>query len=460
MSGISASYAQNMAAVSGATPKEQEQSDLTKILQDLNTQESGRADYQNQQETAFGVDEKTKTVNDLQSQLQTILNEHAAAQLQTQQGQGVTTGIDNRQRDEETRLSAIKALSLNSLISAANGNLTYAQSQADKAVKTKFDPIEAKITANTANLNLIKNDPETSREEKARADAQLAIQTQMKAAVDQAKQNSSDILKIAIEAASNRADSVTLQNIQNAQTPMQALQVAGKFMVAPTKASAGGGNTGAGTGTAQGTYQAGQLTQLLQSQGKPTDEASLSALYKQIGGQGTYTNDTTHNSQIYNSLTGQTTSTPIQTLNGKPLNDTQATALGYAQRMNDANQIITELGSKFTGISSYVSGSSFFPNILKSDERQNYEQAQRNFINAILRKESGAAISPTEFDSAAKQYFPQPGDSQSVIDQKTANRTRVIANLAQSANVSLETVTGAQNTSGGDYSAYLKAIGQ
>lgn len=53
-----------------------------------------------------------------------------------------------------------------------------------------------------------------------------------------------------------------------------------------------------------GAYQAGQLTKLLQSQGKPTDDASLSALYKQIGGQGNYVNDTAHNSQIYGALNG------------------------------------------------------------------------------------------------------------------------------------------------------------
>ena len=148
---------------------------------------------------------------------------------------------------------------------------------------------------------------------------------------------------------------------------------------------------------------------------------------------------------------------PIISLTGKPLTDTQSTSLGYAQRMNDANKIITDLGSKFTGVLSYISGSTFFPNILKSEDRQNYEQAQRNFINSILRKESGAAISPSEFDSAAKQYFPQPGDSQAVIDQKTANRKRSINNLLQSANVS-QSVLGGGTT--GNYEEYLKSIGE
>ena len=54
------------------------------------------------------------------------------------------------------------------------------------------------------------------------------------------------------------------------------------------------------------------------------------------------------------------------------------------------------------------------------------EQAKRDFINAQLRRESGAAISPTEFDSANKQYFPTPGDSAEVIQQKAANRRAAV----------------------------------
>lgn len=65
-------------------------------------------------------------------------------------------------------------------------------------------------------------------------------------------------------------------------------------------------------------------------------------------------------------------------------------------------------------------------NKMKSADRQKYEQAKRDFINAQLRRESGAAISPSEFDSANKQYFPTVGDSTEVIAQKAANRRAAI----------------------------------
>jgi hypothetical protein len=65
-------------------------------------------------------------------------------------------------------------------------------------------------------------------------------------------------------------------------------------------------------------------------------------------------------------------------------------------------------------------------NFTQSEAQQQVEQAQRNFINALLRQESGAVINPSEFDNAKKQYFPQPGDKPKVIEQKRLNREAVI----------------------------------
>ena len=64
-----------------------------------------------------------------------------------------------------------------------------------------------------------------------------------------------------------------------------------------------------------------------------------------------------------------------------------------------------------------------------NSNQQKVEQAQRDFINAALRVESGASISPSEFENARKQYFPQPGDSAAVIEQKRQNRETEIQSL-------------------------------
>jgi hypothetical protein len=67
------------------------------------------------------------------------------------------------------------------------------------------------------------------------------------------------------------------------------------------------------------------------------------------------------------------------------------------------------------------------------EEALKVEQAQRDFINAVLRQESGASIGSSEFDSAKRQYFPQPGDTPEVIAQKRANRELVIKGFARQA---------------------------
>ena len=75
---------------------------------------------------------------------------------------------------------------------------------------------------------------------------------------------------------------------------------------------------------------------------------------------------------------------------------------------------------------------------MKSSERQQFEQAQRNFVNSILRRESGAVISPSEFENASLQYFPQPGDGTEVIAQKETNRRRTVSNLMREGGTATE----------------------
>jgi hypothetical protein len=61
-----------------------------------------------------------------------------------------------------------------------------------------------------------------------------------------------------------------------------------------------------------------------------------------------------------------------------------------------------------------------------NEQQQQTVNARINFITALLRKESGAAIGPSEFSTAEKLYFPKPGDSKSVIDQKQKARELAI----------------------------------
>lgn len=117
----------------------------------------------------------------------------------------------------------------------------------------------------------------------------------------------------------------------------------------------------------------------------------------------------------------------------KPTDGQSTTAL-YARRAKEADQVLS--GTEDVGKSSWENIKSAVPKVgnhLVSEDFQKFEQAQRNFINALLRKESGAVIGPEEFDNARKQYFPQPGDSDAVLVQKRQNRQTAIEELTKAA---------------------------
>jgi len=106
-------------------------------------------------------------------------------------------------------------------------------------------------------------------------------------------------------------------------------------------------------------------------------------------------------------------------------------AATYSQRLEDANKQINSIGKKYdpTSLRASMEQSGWFPERFKSEDAKMLEQAKRNFVNAVLRRESGSAISSSEFESADKQYFPQPGDTKGVLDQKERNREIAIAGL-------------------------------
>lgn len=119
------------------------------------------------------------------------------------------------------------------------------------------------------------------------------------------------------------------------------------------------------------------------------------------------------------------------TLTGKPQNASQSAANGYADRLNESNITVDQLGSKFSAIGSQLP----MFNAMKSADRQAYEASKTNFITAVLRRESGASIAPTEFSNEEQKYFPQPGDKPETVKLKADARNTAINNLYREANV-------------------------
>ncbi len=125
----------------------------------------------------------------------------------------------------------------------------------------------------------------------------------------------------------------------------------------------------------------------------------------------------------------------------KPLTEAQAKDVTYGQRGQEANSILNSLESAIANFNpvTYASYKALentaVGNSIVPDEIKQIRQAQRNFATAILRRESGAAISPSEFETVEKQYFPRPGDDAKTLQQKKQNRDTAInsflANIPQ-----------------------------
>ena len=137
-------------------------------------------------------------------------------------------------------------------------------------------------------------------------------------------------------------------------------------------------------------------------------------------------------------LTDPNTGKPLNpTARERPLTEYQGKNAMYGVRASMAHKTLLDLEEKIsvTGLAvkrglqdTPVIGGALgaAANVALSKQQQQVEQAQRNFVNAVLRQESGAVINPSEFENAIKQYFPQPGDKKEVIEQKRQNRVAVI----------------------------------
>lgn len=113
----------------------------------------------------------------------------------------------------------------------------------------------------------------------------------------------------------------------------------------------------------------------------------------------------------------------------KALTEGQSKALLFGSRMREADQVLNTLATEGTNTSTPGSRAPLIGGVItamSSGNRQMLDQAKRDFMSAVLRRESGAAISEGEYSNADKQYFPQIGDSKSVMEQKAKNRQLAI----------------------------------
>lgn len=115
---------------------------------------------------------------------------------------------------------------------------------------------------------------------------------------------------------------------------------------------------------------------------------------------------------------------------GKALTENQSKDTYYVNQGAAAIPTIDKMGDALTNLGEGVGGQvPLIGNYLKSSDYQQAEQAGRQFLNALLRKESGAAISETEDRRYGDAYLPRPGDKPPVLAQKKAARANALLGI-------------------------------
>jgi len=118
------------------------------------------------------------------------------------------------------------------------------------------------------------------------------------------------------------------------------------------------------------------------------------------------------------------------------LKDWQRKDLDFVTRMMQADKVLSEVGTNYdpayVKAARYVENTPILGDIANaaiSENDQRVLQAQRQFLNSVLRPESGAVIGDVEFASGVKQYFPQPNESKKIQEQKANARRTAIEGL-------------------------------
>lgn len=279
--------------------------------------------------------------------------------------------INNLERESFSKQADLAVIQL-----AKQGRFDSAKAIADRKAKAMFEQETNEIEA--LQFNYTENKDLFTKSEQRLFETNLADrERELQKQIDEQKR----IQELAIQALADGAPASVVAQMQQAETISEATQLGGSYI--------------------------GRLDRLQKEASIRASNASAAANEAQL-----------------QSANG--------TIDGEPQTAVQQLVNSYANRLIESEQVFSEVAEQFADPMAF--GGSL-PNILQSPERQMYEQSKRNFVNAVLRRESGAVISDEEFKNAEKQYFPQAGDAPATVLQKAANRNTVINNFYREANV-------------------------
>lgn len=152
--------------------------------------------------------------------------------------------------------------------------------------------------------------------------------------------------------------------------------------------------------------------------------------------------------------------------NGGKLTELQSKNALFATRAAQANKVLedikgTDYGRSLNNLdlrnaTDYVAGMSrpksasgaLLYNTLSSPEGKRMYQAANSFLAAVVRPDSGAALTESEWSTYAKVFIDMPGDDPGTLAQKSADRRTAITALAALSNGGADTIASILSRSG------------
>ena len=323
------------------------------------------------------------------------------------QGRGITTGILRGQEAVKQRQLQVEGIFANAQLQAAQGKLQLAQSQVDRAINLKYEPILAKIDAQKQILE--NNKYLLSRADQKLATAKSALLDQQKIEQEQKMADEKDMKSLALKVGANGAPPKIIDSIANAKTFNEAIIAATPFLQSASD-------------KADLSYKIAQTAKIYNdikneaaNGGSNLDPAQTLAYAQQYASTGQIPTGIPKGSfgviAQYAKETPKAKGTLVDVNTGvRPSKLGAEEEKGISATYDIVNNKLPILMEKFNKINTGIVGG-ILGNVYTTQDRQDFETTRGEILNLLLQARSGATVSPQEYERYSKLIptsFNQP----------------------------------------------------
>jgi hypothetical protein len=268
----------------------------TKQAQEALGQEAGKSAMLTSELEKEGATDITKNLKDTQSKIK-IKTAELQQMIADEESKPVTMRSMQGTIYQKSKVIQSDIMFLQATASALQGDLTFAQQQAQASVDAKYGPIEESLAIAQAQLKLL--EPLLTKEEKIIAAARTQMYNDQQQAVADAKTLENNINNIILTAAKNAAPQDVLNAIAGTTSVTDAIQAAGTWLQEKTGADQWSEPYNLGGDLVQKNLNTGEIrtavnvaaggdketwTDVLDANGKLIGQRSSSGKYQSISG--------------------------------------------------------------------------------------------------------------------------------------------------------------------------------